>query len=347
MKKIIAVLVVIVVVVGYYSVRRLVFDVDTDVSSIQSKLGHPSDGSDIPLTVDDNPGKIAASAGTAPISSAVAGYIYVSNLNTTTVSLCPLLANGSIAECTNAGKGFNAPSGLGLSQNRKILYVTNQGTNEIDACTINYNDGSLQNCAATGNGFNVPSAIVISPNSQFAYVTDENSNSVSRCQHDRINDTLSGCEQIMDGLFAPSDINWGNSGHIYIANSGNNTVLLCTASSVKGLVKCQVTGSDFSAPQSVTIDKTGKFAYVTNQTSNSISLCQVDQISGELSGCAATGTGFNAPSDFTFSQNGDMAFISKADSIMRCNVAIDGNLANCQQFNGNFNHSTGIRVIYK
>jgi len=334
-------------IAGYYLVHKFVLNVNNDINSIKSEV-KPSSQSYVPSDGMTAPNKAQTNTHAGTPMSADA-YIYVSNLNTTTVSVCPLFSDGNIGTCAGTGANFNAPSGLSISHDNKILYVTNQGSNETDACQIDPVSGSLNSCVATGNDFNAPSALAISPNGLFAYVTNENGNSVSRCNHDRGTHLLSGCEQALDGLMMPSDINFGpaGSGRVYIANSENNTVLLCTIGLAKGLVKCQSTGNDFSSPQSVTVSFDGRFAYVTNQAANNVNLCQINQTSGELFSCTATGSDFNAPSDFTLNRSGNVALISEVDSIMKCNVASDGNLTGCQQYNGNFNHSTGIRVFNK
>jgi hypothetical protein len=74
-------------------------------------------------------------------------------------------------------------------------------------------------------------------------------------------------------------------------------------------------------------------------------LCQVQPNSGLLQNCVATGSGFNAPTDFAFNNTGTLAYISLANSVSVCHINGDGSLSSCQNYNGNFNNSTGIRVF--
>lgn len=347
MKKYIILAISIVFIAAYYIIHNLFDDFNSDVAAIASDVKHPA-SNPVPMPPvggDPSTNKSVASASTFTASKTNA-YIYVSNLDSTTVSVCPVMPDGSIASCGQSGNGLNAPSGLALTHDKRALYVTNQGSSEVDVCMIDKTNGQLNNCTPTGNGFAAPTAVAISNNGQFAYVVNENSNSISICQHDKANKSLSNCSIILTNLVSPSDINFApETNHVYIANTGNNTIVLCAVGPGKELIKCHPTGSDFSAPQSVTISTNDKYAYIANQAANSVSLCQVDSVSGEFSNCQFTGSGFNAPSDFTLNSVGNMAYISNASSIMGCNVNPDGTLTACTQFNGNFNHSTGIRMV--
>lgn len=346
MKKYIILAISIVFIAAYYIIHNLFDDFNNDVAAIASDVKHPA-SNPVPMPpVGGDPATNKPVASTSVAVGKASAYIYVSNLNSTTVSVCPIMTDGSISNCGQSGNGFNAPSGLALTHDKRALYVTNQGSNEIDLCMIDKATGQLNNCTPTGNGFNAPSAVAISNNGQFAYVVNENSSNISICQHDRANKSLANCSTILANLASPSDINFApETNHVYIANTGNNSIIFCTIGPGRELIKCHPTGSDFSAPQSITISANDKYAYIANQSANSISLCQVDSVSGEFSNCQFTGSGFNAPSDFTLNSAGNMAYVSNASSIMSCNVNLDGTLTNCLQFNGDFNHSTGIRVV--
>lgn len=348
MKKYIILGITIVFISAYYIVHNLFDDFNSDVAAIASDVKHPaSDPVPMPpVAGDPSTNKSVASVSSSNVIK-TNGYIYVSNLNSTTVSVCPVMLDGSIASCGQSGNGLNAPSGLALTHDKRALYVTNQGSSEVDVCMIDKMSGQLNNCTSTGNGFNAPSAVAISNNGQFAYVANENGNSVSLCLHDKENKSLSQCDIILsDSLVSPTDINFApETNHVYIASSGNNNIIFCIVGPSKELIKCHPTGDGFASPQSVSVTANGKYAYVSNQSSNSVSLCQVNPVSGEFSNCQSTGSGFNAPSDFTLNPVGNMAYISNASSIMRCNVNLDGTLIDCTQFNGNFNHSTGIRMV--
>jgi len=349
MKKYIFAGVLIIAVVAYYVVKRITTTIGGDMAAISADIKHPASGN-IPMPPAGQVNVISKREASGPAvagDNLPIGYVYVSNLNSTTVSVCPIMKDGSITVCGQSGNNLNAPSGLALTHDKRALYVTNQGSNEVDVCMIDKMSGKLNNCTPTGNGFNAPSAVAISNNGQFAYVVNENGNSISLCLHDRENKSLSQCSIILsDGLTSPADINFApNTNHVYIANSNSNNILFCMVGPGKELIKCHPTGDGFAAPQSVSVTANGKYAYVSNQSASSVSLCQVNPVSGEFSACQSTGGGFNAPSDLTYNADGSKAYVSNASSIMRCNVNLDGSLTACTQFNGNFNHSTGIRMI--
>ena len=349
MKKYIIAGILIIAVVAYYIVKRITTTIGSDVAAISADIKHPASGNiPMPPAGQENiVNKIEASAPSVASNSLPTGYVYVSNLNSTTVSVCPIMKDGSITTCGQSGNNLNAPSGLAITHDKRALYVTNQGSSEINVCMIDKMSGQLNNCVPTGNGFNAPSAVAISNNGQFVYVANENGNSISLCMHDKENKSLSQCNIILnDGLASPTDINFApETNHVYIASSRSNNIIFCMVGPGKELIKCHPTGDGFSSPQSVSVTANDKFAYITNQSANSVSLCQVDAISGEFSNCQSTGSGFNAPSDLTYNAEDSRAYVSNASSIMRCNVSMDGTLTACTQFNGNFNHSTGIRMI--
>ncbi len=274
------------------------------------------------------------------------GFVYVSNSETTTVSKCPIIdANGTIGKCLTTGNGFVAPSGISLINHNQGVYIANDGSNSVSLCTIS-NSGDLVNCNPTGSDFSNPSGIATDNQQLYSYITNQLANTLSRCKH-LANGELNSCKIILTGLSAPTDINFDPSNsYAYIANSSANSIWLCKIDVKLGVLSnCHSTGSDFADPQSVTISPTGQYAYIANQLANTVSLCTVDQISGELQNCSVTGGGFHAPSDFTFNGSGSLAFISNPDSISVCQVGQDGKLSSCTEYVGNFNHSTGIRVI--
>ena len=274
------------------------------------------------------------------------GFVYVSNSETTTVSKCPIIdANGTIGKCLTTGNGFVAPSGISLVSHNQEAYIANDGSNSVSLCTIS-NTGDLVNCNPTGNDFSNPSGIATDNQQLYSYVTNQLANTLSRCKHLE-NGELNSCKTVLTCLSAPTDINFDPSNsYVYIANSSANSIWLCKIDVKLGVLSnCHSTGNDFADPQSVTINPTGQYAYITNQLANTVSLCMVDQTSGELQNCSATGGGFHAPSDFTFNGSGSLAFISNPDSISVCQVGQDGKLGSCTEYEGNFNHSTGIRII--
>lgn len=105
-------------------------------------------------------------------------YAYVGNflsfphIHSGTVSICPVLQNGSgtFGPCTSSnGNGtfdffFNDEIGLWMSSPTNIGYIPNNGNNTISICPINMTTFGLDTCTTSlGNGtFNQPTAMALS-----------------------------------------------------------------------------------------------------------------------------------------------------------------------------------------
>lgn len=124
----------------------------------------------------------------------------------------------------------------------KYAYVANYGSNNVSAYTINAGSGVLATVTpstiATGAG---PSAVAVDPSGQFAYVTNENANSVSA----------------------------------YNINSGTGALTPLTDVDA-GTYGTQTSIATGSTPVSIKIHPSGKFAYVVNSLSNSVSAYSID-----------------------------------------------------------------------
>jgi hypothetical protein len=84
----------------------------------------------------------------------------------------------------------------------------------------------------------------------------------------------------------------------YIANAGNSEVVICDVlqNSLGLLDNCSVTNGEFRGTGNVGLNNAGRIAYVPNQLTNKVFMCQADRVTGALSACVdSQGTGFVGP----------------------------------------------------
>ena len=124
----------------------------------------------------------------------------------------------------------------------RYAYAANYGSNTVSAYAINAASGVLAttitpSTVATGTG---PSAVAVDPAGQFAYVTNQTANSISAYS---------------------------------IGGSGALTLLGDVDAGTSGTQTSIATGT---TPVSIKIHPSGKFAYVVNSLSNSVSAYSID-----------------------------------------------------------------------
>jgi len=246
-------------------------------------------------------------------SSRVARFAYVANFNAKDVSAYTIsAATGALTRipCEFGGGdciGTDFAAGTGprsvtVDPSSKFAYVANQTSNDVSAYTINAVTGALTRIpcvvgvgvSCNGNNFlagTVPASVAVDPSGKFAYVANQTSNDVSA--------------------------------YTINATTGALTRILC----VVGVgVSCNFNG-DFLAgtvPASVTVDPSGKFAYVANFSANDVSAYTIGAATGalaripcEFGGGDCIGTDFAAgtgPVSVTVNPLGKFAYVANQTS---------------------------------
>jgi 6-phosphogluconolactonase (cycloisomerase 2 family) len=180
MKKFLIPAIIVLLIVGAYyltssspATRSMPQD---DRLNLSSNMFNMQDGTTPTTKNKQNTSSVAINA------SNIAGYAYISNSDSTTVSQCQILqGSGALGNCVTTGNGFIAPNGINLILSQNIAYVANGGSNNISLCTINTQTGAFENCKLTGSGFANPSGVIIDNIANYAYISNQDSNSVSRC----------------------------------------------------------------------------------------------------------------------------------------------------------------------
>ena len=173
------------------------------------------------------------------------------------------------------------------------IYVANNSSNNVSTYISTSGALSATASVATGSG---PAAIVVDPASKYAYVANSSANTLS----------------------------------VYSISSGVLTPLTDVDAGTTGIQTSIPTGTH---PSSIAIHPSGKFAYVTNYISNSISAYSIDAATGALSRIDANGsasgtdiaTGSNTgPIAITIDPAGNFAYVVKALSGNVSVYGIDG-----------------------
>lgn len=224
---------------------------------------------------------IAALAGTNSVTVDPTGrFVYVTNGGVSnSISGYTIGTGGALTAMAGnpylPGGSIGAPSSISIDPSGRFAYIANNATHNVTAFTIDTSTGALSEVAgspfANGTGTG-PSAVTIDPTGRFAYVANNGDASVSAY------------------LIDPS--------------SGVLSRVTCTAA-------CSTSGNFMAglSPSSVTIDPSGKFAYVVNDAGSSVSVFSISAADGSLTS-AWTKTTAAGPKSITIDPTGKFAYVA-------------------------------------
>jgi YVTN family beta-propeller protein len=181
----------------------------------------------------------------------------------------------------------------------RYAYVVNAGSNDISQYTIAANGTLTALATATVAAGTTPYSIAVDPLGQYAYVANYGSNSVSQY-------TIGTPSSLTPGALAPMSpptvlagsnpisVTVDPSGtHIYVANYSSGAIAgtvseysIGTGGALTAMATATVAAG--TNPISVTVDPSGKYAYVANYGSNSVSQYTIS--SGVLTSNTAAAT---------------------------------------------------------
>lgn len=228
-------------------------------------------------------------------------FLYVVNILSNNVSAYTINATtGALTPVAGSpfatGGGLNAgPNALAIDPSGKFAYVANNGGDGVSAYTINTTSGALTPVAGSPfAGFAGPAGVTVDPSGRFVYVANAaniTSGSVSAL-------TIDGSSGALTPV-AGSPFATGGGGSrgvavepagkfVYVSNERSSTVSAFTINSTSGALM-PVAGSPFASTlpspfgaDQVAVDPSGKFAYVTNSSSNNVSAYTINPSTGAL-----------------------------------------------------------------
>ncbi len=232
------------------------------------------------------------------------------------------------------GEGGGTGGTLGGLGTTSILYVANNGSDNVSGYSINATSGIL--APIPGSPFsNVsgPSAMAVSSNGFFAYVTNGRTSTVAAFRVSTEGALLSVPTTPSNPNPAPVEAAPGalaiapNTKYVYVGNSGTDKVTAFTieASGALTLIPqsagatnpVSVNGAD---PAAIAITQNGQFLYVANSGSNDITAFSIGA-TGLLSLIAPSGANTNpnktsvtAPKGMAISPNGSFLYVANSST---------------------------------
>jgi 6-phosphogluconolactonase len=208
--------------------------------------------------------------------------------------------------------------------------VTNDGSNNVFAYTINATSGALTQVNGSPFGQGTASGdMAVDPTGKFAYVTNLDSyTGVAGVSGYAINAANGALTQVngspFQASFGPLGVAVDPTGKFaYVTNiglgtSGNPGSISAYRVKVVSGALTQVKGSPFAAgtsPFNVAVDPTGKFTYVINLYSNDVSAYRIDARSGALTQVAGSPFATGAyPDGLAIAPTGKFAYVADGDS---------------------------------
>jgi 6-phosphogluconolactonase (cycloisomerase 2 family) len=236
---------------------------------------------------------------------------YIANQSLLGLATCSVNLDGTFGACstTRAGGNFDNIIDLAFNKAKTYLYVAGTST-KIYICPIN-GDGSLGTCTiSTGNGtFRTVQGIALNSSGTFAYISSAGNNTISVCPINT-DSTFGTCTVFSDptlGFNQGVSFN-ANETYAYIPNGDSrSTVSICPVNQATGtLSACTSTNGNGTFSMSgfagnLSMGSTQNIGYIPNDTSNTISLCTINQTTGALSNCTAvSSSGFNTSCSIGF-----------------------------------------------
>jgi 6-phosphogluconolactonase len=278
-------------------------------------------------TIDPSTGALTPigspfAAGSFPHSVAVdpsGKFAYVVNEGDHNVSGYTI--NPSTGALTSIGSAVAAggdPRSMAVDPTGKFAYVADFRGNVL-GYTIDPSTGVLTQVASSpftaGQG---PNSVAVDPSGKFAYVVNEDDNTVSGYT---INPTTGALTAIAGppfaAVFGAIFVAVDPSGKFaYVANSSssgqNGSVSAYTIDPSTGALTA--IGSPVMSgqgPQSVAVDPSGKFAYVTNAVDNTVSAYTIDPSTGVLTQVASSPfTAGQGPNSVAVDPSGKFAYVA-------------------------------------
>ena len=229
-------------------------------------------------------------------------FFYAANPLSSSITVCQVnKTTGALSNCVDAGgSGFNLPDAVAFSPDGTIFYTSNfGGLSSVSACLVNTTTGLLSSCVTnTDPSFSAAGNMALNAAGTLAYVVNRTSSTVSVCNVS--GQTVNLCNTFSDSTIdEPEGVTLSASGlYAYIANAGSKNIAVCQIrqDSTGALHDCSITSGQFNGTGNIGFDALSAHAYVPNQLTNDVGLCDVTTSTGLLSNCRSSlGTGFVGP----------------------------------------------------
>ena len=290
------------------------------------------------FTINQSTGALTSigtvAAGTNPHLFAVdptGRFVFVGNEGSNTVQTYTInQSTGALTSVGTAATG-SSPRGVAIDPTGRLVFVANNTSNTVQIFTINQLTGALTlvGTAVTEN----PNGVAVDPTGRFAFVVNITSNTV---QTYRINNFAANSGTFQDQLTIGSgrsssvqaalDVKGqvrapqyiiGNpvsgSSITYGAVTSNNLLPPPTFHRGTGAVTSVGAVATGTNPWGVAVDPTGRFAFVTNYTDNTVQAYTINQSTGALTSVGSVATLTN-PRGVAVDPTGRFVFVASSNS---------------------------------
>jgi 6-phosphogluconolactonase len=266
---------------------------------------------------------ILASCGTSP------GYSY-----TISGSVSGMIGSGLVLQ-NNGGDDLSFSDNGAFSFNTAItngsaysITVKAQPGNPSQSCVVSNGSGSINGSPVSNVEVNCTmssSPVIVDPSGQFAYVSNYSSTSISSYRINPDGSVSHTAPPTTPAGNNPNPVTIDPLGQFaYVSNISDGTVFAFTIDQTSGNLINEKTVITEKYPTSVTIyadpvSKVGKFAYVANMGSGTISAYKIEQTTtatitaGELTPIGTVPAG-NGPTSVTIGANGPSAYVPNMSS---------------------------------
>lgn len=250
-----------------------------------------------PLTDSNGPSFVAVTLS--------GNFVYTVNQNHT-VSGYSVGVSGALTKIASSPfSGFTKPVAALVDPSDTFLYVLDQ---TIWKATI-ASDGSLTNLTSSGGTSTTHSAFAMDSTGSYLFVADSVANTLT-----------GGAFPVATGTTPVAVAVHPNADYVYVANSGSNNVSAFfindgTNGGAGSLTK--VTGSPFAAgtaPSAILAEPSGKYLYVANGGSSTISAYKITATTGALQKIAGTFSTGSAPDSLSVSNDGKHLYAANKSS---------------------------------
>jgi len=257
-------------------------------------------------TIDATTGALTSTgtiaAGTSPSSVAVdpsGKFAYVANSFSSSVSMYTIDAATGVLTSIGATGAGDYPESVAVDPSGKFAYVANFGDHlagipgSVSTFRINA-DGSLTSTGTIAEPYEGTASMAVHPSGKFAYVARARfSFTISTYTIDATTGALTSTGRIDGANGGTTSVAVHPSGKFaYMTNAdispgvfaggSSNTISIYTIDATTGALTSTGTIPAGTLPKSVTVDPSGKFAYVANNFSNSISMYTINATTGAL-----------------------------------------------------------------
>jgi 6-phosphogluconolactonase (cycloisomerase 2 family) len=203
----------------------------------------------------------------------------------------------------------------------RFVYVTNSGSNNVSAYTVDANNGTLSPVAgspfATGN---LPAAVAVDLTGTYVYVANQTDATISAFTVDRTNGSLS---EVSGSPFptgpTPTSVAVGKTWpplapvpYVYVTSGTANTVTPYVINSGGSLTMVSSTFATGASPSSVTVSPLWNYLYVADQGDDTVSVLNFDPPGDAVTRSPfSTGTG---PGAVAVDTSGDYVYVANSTS---------------------------------